>query len=91
MYLCYQGTFAFAVIKYSPLKYNNEYEYPWWGNLIGWILALSSMLCTPLGVVVKLYHTPGTLREVGYIVHLLDMHPHQIMSFVSLIVECQHY
>lgn len=62
----YQGTFAFTVVKYSPLKYNNEYGYPWWGNVIGWILALSSMLCTPLGVLVKLYHTPGTLREVSY-------------------------
>ncbi|TMS05097.1 Sodium- and chloride-dependent GABA transporter 2 [Larimichthys crocea] len=57
------GTFAFALIKYSPLKYNNEYEYPWWGHGIGWILALSSMLCIPLWVAVKLYSTPGTLRE----------------------------
>lgn len=60
----YQGTFAFALIKYSPLKYNNDYVYPWWGNGIGWILALSSMLCIPLWVAVKLYFTPGTMREV---------------------------
>lgn len=59
-----QGTFAFALIKYSPLKYNNDYVYPWWGNGIGWILALSSMLCIPLWVAVKLYFTPGTMREV---------------------------
>ncbi|KAK1887372.1 Sodium- and chloride-dependent GABA transporter 2 [Dissostichus eleginoides] len=57
------GTFAFALIKYSPLKYNNEYVYPWWGNGIGWVLALSSMLCIPVWIAVKMYKTPGTLRE----------------------------
>lgn len=57
------GTFAFALIKYSPLKYNNEYVYPWWADGIGWILALSSMLCIPLCMALKLYNTPGTLRE----------------------------
>ncbi|MEQ2187319.1 hypothetical protein GOODEAATRI_003485, partial [Goodea atripinnis] len=58
------GTFAFALIKYSPLKYNNVYVYPVWGDGIGWILALSSMLCIPLWMAGKLYYTPGTLREV---------------------------
>ncbi|XP_068595111.1 sodium- and chloride-dependent GABA transporter 2-like [Brachionichthys hirsutus] len=57
------GTFVFALIKYSPLKYNNKYVYPWWGNAIGWILALSSMLCIPVWMAVKLYSTPGTLRQ----------------------------
>lgn len=60
-----QGTFAFALIKYSPLKYNNEYVYPWWGHGIGWLLALSSMLCIPVWIALKLYSTPGTLREVS--------------------------
>ncbi|XP_024137396.1 sodium- and chloride-dependent GABA transporter 2 isoform X2 [Oryzias melastigma] len=57
------GTFAFALIKYSPLKYNNTYVYPWWGNGIGWILALTSMLCIPLWMAAKLYYTPGTLAQ----------------------------
>uniref|UniRef100_A0A3Q2XE76 Transporter n=1 Tax=Hippocampus comes TaxID=109280 RepID=A0A3Q2XE76_HIPCM len=54
------GTFAFALIKYSPLKYNNDYVYPWWGYGIGWVLALSSMLCIPLWVAVQLHSTSGT-------------------------------
>ncbi|XP_056273176.1 sodium- and chloride-dependent GABA transporter 2 isoform X2 [Pseudoliparis swirei] len=57
------GTFVFALIKYTPLKYNNDYVYPWWGNGIGWILALSSMMCIPVWIAVKLYYTPGTMRE----------------------------
>uniref|UniRef100_A0A8C5ETN6 Transporter n=1 Tax=Gouania willdenowi TaxID=441366 RepID=A0A8C5ETN6_GOUWI len=59
------GTFAFSLIKYSPLKYNNEYVYPWWGHGIGWTLALTSTLCIPLWVAAKLYYTTGTLREVS--------------------------
>ncbi|KAJ0057412.1 hypothetical protein NL108_006074, partial [Boleophthalmus pectinirostris] len=57
------GTFAFSLIKYTPLKYNNEYVYPWWGYVIGWLLALSSMICIPLWMVYKLSTTQGTLRE----------------------------
>ncbi|XP_033471111.1 sodium- and chloride-dependent GABA transporter 2-like isoform X1 [Epinephelus lanceolatus] len=57
------GTFAFSLIKYTPLKYNNEYVYPWWGYAIGWLLALSSMVCIPLWMVYKISTTQGTLRE----------------------------
>uniref|UniRef100_A0A671SWQ1 Transporter n=1 Tax=Sinocyclocheilus anshuiensis TaxID=1608454 RepID=A0A671SWQ1_9TELE len=57
------GTFAFSLIKYTPLKYNNEYVYPWWGYALGWLLALSSMICIPLWVVSKLSTAKGSLRE----------------------------
>jgi len=57
------GTFAFSLIKYTPLKYNNEYVYPLWGYVIGWLLALSSMICIPLWMLYKLSTTEGTLRE----------------------------
>uniref|UniRef100_A0A8C7WZ37 Sodium-and chloride-dependent GABA transporter 2 n=1 Tax=Oryzias sinensis TaxID=183150 RepID=A0A8C7WZ37_9TELE len=57
------GTFAFSLIKYTPLKYNNVYVYPWWGYIIGWLLALSSMICIPLWMVYKIGTTQGTLKE----------------------------
>ncbi|KAJ8249699.1 hypothetical protein COCON_G00229150 [Conger conger] len=57
------GTFAFSLIKYTPLKYNNEYVYPWWGYAVGWLLALSSIVCVPLWVLYKVCTTKGTLRE----------------------------
>uniref|UniRef100_A0A8C4FC20 Transporter n=1 Tax=Dicentrarchus labrax TaxID=13489 RepID=A0A8C4FC20_DICLA len=59
------GTFAFSLIKYTPLKYNNEYVYPWWGYVIGWLLALASMVCIPLWMVYKISTTQGTFREVS--------------------------
>uniref|UniRef100_A0A8D0FJT4 Transporter n=1 Tax=Strix occidentalis caurina TaxID=311401 RepID=A0A8D0FJT4_STROC len=41
------GIFVFHVVNYKPLTYNKTYVYPWWGDAIGWVLALSSMLCIP--------------------------------------------
>ncbi|CAH2312776.1 sodium- and chloride-dependent creatine transporter 1-like [Pelobates cultripes] len=57
------GIFLFHVVNYKPLTYNNSYVYPWWGEAIGWGLALASMLCIPLTVVIKLLRSKGSLRE----------------------------
>uniref|UniRef100_A0A8C3H358 Transporter n=1 Tax=Corvus moneduloides TaxID=1196302 RepID=A0A8C3H358_CORMO len=58
------ATFLFSLIKYTPLTYNKKYVYPWWGDTLGWLLALSSMVCIPLWVVYKLSTIKGSLREV---------------------------
>nr|XP_033782433.1 sodium- and chloride-dependent GABA transporter 3 isoform X4 [Geotrypetes seraphini] len=57
------GIFIFFLVKYKPLKYNNVYTYPDWGYGIGWMMALSSMVCIPLWIIVKLWHTEGTILE----------------------------
>ncbi|XP_075039663.1 LOW QUALITY PROTEIN: sodium- and chloride-dependent creatine transporter 1-like [Mixophyes fleayi] len=57
------GIFVFHVINYKPLTYNKTYVYPWWGEAIGWGLALASMLCIPLTLVCKLLGAKGSLRE----------------------------
>ncbi|MBN3299309.1 S6A13 protein, partial [Amia calva] len=57
------GTFAFSLIKYTPLKCNNVYVYPWWGYVLGWLLALSSMVCIPLWIIFKITTIKGTLRQ----------------------------
>ncbi|XP_070558018.1 sodium- and chloride-dependent GABA transporter 1-like [Ptychodera flava] len=56
------GVFLYAVIQYRRLKYL-DYFYPAWGEGIGWIMALSSMLFIPGYMVYKLIITPGTLME----------------------------
>lgn len=53
------GTFVFSLIKHSPLKYNNEMEYPWWGYAIGWWFTLSSTLLVPLWMLYAFLTTPG--------------------------------
>ncbi|TRY85112.1 hypothetical protein DNTS_023050, partial [Danionella cerebrum] len=57
------GIFLFFLIKYKPLKYNNVYTYPDWGYGIGWMMAMSSMVCIPLGILFQLWKTKGTFRE----------------------------
>uniref|UniRef100_H2ZHH1 Transporter n=1 Tax=Ciona savignyi TaxID=51511 RepID=H2ZHH1_CIOSA len=60
------GIFIFVLISHKPLTYNRTYEYPWWGLLIGWCLALSSMLCIPVVAAYQLITAPGsTFLEVG--------------------------
>ncbi|XP_020785371.1 sodium- and chloride-dependent creatine transporter 1 [Boleophthalmus pectinirostris] len=57
------GVFFFHVVNYKPLTYNTIYTYPLWGELLGWTLALSSMLCIPLTVLYKMLRCKGSLRE----------------------------
>ncbi|XP_034447726.1 sodium- and chloride-dependent creatine transporter 1 isoform X1 [Hippoglossus hippoglossus] len=57
------GVFLFHVVNYKPLTYNTSYTYPLWGEAIGWLLALSSMLCIPVTVLFKLLRCKGSLRE----------------------------
>ncbi|NXD09934.1 S6A12 protein, partial [Nothocercus nigrocapillus] len=55
--------FLFSLIKYTPLKYNNVYVYPPWGYVLGWMMALSSMICVPLYAIFILLKTKGPLKQ----------------------------
>uniref|UniRef100_A0A4W5M7F7 Transporter n=1 Tax=Hucho hucho TaxID=62062 RepID=A0A4W5M7F7_9TELE len=57
------ATFFFSLIKFTPLKFNNTFQYPWWGYAIGWWFTLSSTLMVPLWMVYIVSVTPGTLRQ----------------------------
>uniref|UniRef100_A0A7N9AQV7 Transporter n=1 Tax=Mastacembelus armatus TaxID=205130 RepID=A0A7N9AQV7_9TELE len=57
------GTFIFSLVKYTPLKFNNKIEYPWWGYALGWWFTLSSTFMVPICMVYKLSVTPGMLRQ----------------------------
>ncbi|XP_028430846.1 sodium- and chloride-dependent GABA transporter 2-like [Perca flavescens] len=56
-------TFLFSLVKYTPLKFNNTYEYPWWGYAIGGFFTLSSTLMVPLWMLYAVSVTPGKLRQ----------------------------
>uniref|UniRef100_A0A8C4GR94 Transporter n=1 Tax=Dicentrarchus labrax TaxID=13489 RepID=A0A8C4GR94_DICLA len=62
--LC-MGCFIFSLVKYKPLTYNKVYKYPDWAVGIGWTLALASMICIPMVVVIKIIRSDGPLIEVG--------------------------
>uniref|UniRef100_V9KM56 Transporter n=1 Tax=Callorhinchus milii TaxID=7868 RepID=V9KM56_CALMI len=55
--------FLFHLIHYKPLTYNKVYVYPWWGESIGWCLALASMLFIPTSILFSLSQGKGSLRE----------------------------
>ncbi|ETE71965.1 Sodium- and chloride-dependent betaine transporter, partial [Ophiophagus hannah] len=57
------ATFLFSLIRYQPLKYNNVYEYPPWGIAVGWVLALSSMICIPSYIIFSFLRTKGSFKE----------------------------
>uniref|UniRef100_A0A8C4YM10 Uncharacterized protein n=1 Tax=Gopherus evgoodei TaxID=1825980 RepID=A0A8C4YM10_9SAUR len=49
--------------EYTPLKYNNWYVYSPWGYILGWLMALSSMICIPLYIIFILLKTGGSLKK----------------------------
>ncbi|XP_032810155.1 sodium- and chloride-dependent creatine transporter 1 [Petromyzon marinus] len=57
------GIFLFNLLNYKPLTYNKGYVYPWWGEALGWCMALSSMLCIPVVAIYRLARTKGNLLE----------------------------
>jgi hypothetical protein len=61
----FKGTFVFSLLKYSPLKFNNTYLYPWWAYWLGWFLAMSSLSLIPITIVYKLYWGKGTFWQVS--------------------------
>uniref|UniRef100_A0A3Q3M7T1 Transporter n=1 Tax=Mastacembelus armatus TaxID=205130 RepID=A0A3Q3M7T1_9TELE len=61
--LC-MGCFVFSLVKYKPLTYNKVYEYPDWAIGLGWCLALSSMICIPMVMVIKILQSEGPLIEL---------------------------
>ncbi|XP_023222444.1 sodium- and chloride-dependent glycine transporter 2-like isoform X1 [Centruroides sculpturatus] len=54
--------FIMGLVSYKPITYNEE-PYPLWADLIGWALALSSLLMIPIWAIVVLYQNRKDLRK----------------------------
>ena len=76
-----QAVFIFSLVTYSPLKYD-DYDYPDWGQAIGWIMALSSIACIPFVMLYKLVTTPGSFKEV-IIIKYFDNYSYNGSLYVS--------
>uniref|UniRef100_A0A665X7W4 Transporter n=1 Tax=Echeneis naucrates TaxID=173247 RepID=A0A665X7W4_ECHNA len=53
-----------STLTSSGLNYD-DYTFPDWSNVIGWGVAMSSMLFVPIYAMYKFFSVPGTLREVS--------------------------
>lgn len=60
----FKCTLLFSLVKYTPLKFSNTYEYPWWGYIIGGFFTLSSTLVVPVWMLYAVSVTPGTVKQV---------------------------
>lgn len=58
-----------SVALYTLVNYERftlkKYVYPWWGELIGWLMALSSMIVIPLYVIYKPFKTKMPIKQVN--------------------------
>ncbi|KAG8436985.1 hypothetical protein GDO86_007899, partial [Hymenochirus boettgeri] len=48
----------FTVIQYQPIKYNN-YIYPDWAITLGFLMAMSSVICIPVYALFKIWNSDG--------------------------------
>ena len=69
-YYHFQSIMIFGFVMYEPLTYE-EYEYPLWANLLGWGIAMSSIVCMPTLAVIQILRQSGTFSEVcGFCIQL---------------------
>ncbi|XP_072181873.1 sodium- and chloride-dependent GABA transporter 2-like [Diadema setosum] len=57
------GIFLFSLIDYQPARYGEDYYYPIWGEILGWLMAICSMQWVPVYAVYIFLTTPGSFME----------------------------
>ncbi|KAM9853485.1 sodium- and chloride-dependent GABA transporter 2-like [Aulostomus maculatus] len=57
------GSFICSLVEYQPLTFNHWYVYPAWAHVLGWVMALSSILLVPGRALYLLSTGTGTLRQ----------------------------
>ena len=87
------------IIQWNGVAYNKQ-PYPGWAELLGWMMALASILLIPGFAIHQMWKTPGTLSEVRapvsdlcFLTSSFWLHP-LLYSFISLIdssvISCFH-
>ena len=94
-YIYFQFIMVFALVTFGPVEYD-DYVYPWPANLIGWCIALSSILCIPGFAIFQFLRTPGRPVEVKYFLYRQAFGQEHVtrgllfMSKVTLKTSMQH-
>ncbi|XP_033647228.1 sodium- and chloride-dependent GABA transporter 2-like [Asterias rubens] len=73
----------FALATYTPIIYNG-YSYPLWGEMIGWMLSIISVILIPITFVTLLCRAEGSLHERWKALTTPRLQPHQIRPSTAL-------
>ena len=57
-----QVSFICSLMEYQHLTFNRWYVYPGWVYVLGWLLALSSIVLVPVGALLQICTGTGRLR-----------------------------
>ncbi|XP_014666308.1 PREDICTED: sodium- and chloride-dependent glycine transporter 2-like [Priapulus caudatus] len=57
---------VFSWLQYAPATYGADYVYPWWANVIGWVLALAPILAIP-ALAINQFWLPSIQQEKTFI------------------------
>lgn len=59
-----QFIIVYGLMGYEPLSYEG-YIYPVWANVLGWLIACSSIVMIPGMAIYKICTTPGSFVQVS--------------------------
>lgn len=59
-----QFIIVYGLMGYEPLSYEG-YVYPVWANILGWLIACSSIVMIPGMAIYKICSTPGSFLQVS--------------------------
>lgn len=63
---------VYGLLGYEPLSYE-DYVYPGWANVLGWLIAGSSVIMIPIVALWKLVTTPGSFKRVSFFTYAMDL------------------
>lgn len=82
LYTSLQAIVMANIIQWNGVSYNKQ-PYPGWAELLGWMMALASILLIPGFAIHQMWKTPGTLSEVSFAsvsdLYFILYHHHVIM------------
>lgn len=70
-----QFIIVYGLMGYEPLSYEG-YIYPVWANVLGWLIASSSIVMIPGMAIYKIITTPGSFVQVSilFVIFILKIH-----------------
>lgn len=67
-----QFIIVYGLMGYEPLSYEG-YIYPVWANVLGWLIACSSIVMIPGMAIYKISTTPGSFVQVSIVFIILSL------------------